>query len=71
MNVNIFSFQLLFVAYLIATERYIYASIIYSSSLAQKKDCRLLGAEPLSEPVLINCQVDPREQTIYNGFHEM
>ena len=33
------------------------------SSLVQILACRVIGAKPLSEPILYYCQLDPKEQT--------
>ena len=38
------------------------------SALVQIIACRLFGAKPLSEPVLVHCQLDPWEQTSVNFF---
>ena len=36
--------------------------MVIQPSLVQMMACRLVGAKPLSEPMLKNCQLDPKEQ---------
>ena len=40
------------------------AYMLIGSALVQVMACRLLGAKPLSKPMLGYCQLDPLEQTL-------